>query len=98
MIMVNIEELSKEDHRKYIELQEYIKQQFLSSAKKDRSCKVMIAQEFELPAINMNKDKVEVIPTVSQTPPSDLIAQLSTISDKFKRAFHYQNSLVASVN
>jgi predicted peroxiredoxin len=31
--MVNIEELSEEDQRKYTELQEYIKQQFLSGAK-----------------------------------------------------------------
>jgi hypothetical protein len=40
VIMVNIEELSEEDQRKYTELQEYIKQQFLSGAKKDRSGKV----------------------------------------------------------
>jgi hypothetical protein len=32
--MVNIEDLGEEDQRKYIELQEYIKQQFLSGAKK----------------------------------------------------------------
>jgi hypothetical protein len=43
MIMVNIEELNEEDQRKYNELQEYIKQQFLSSVKKDRSGKVRIA-------------------------------------------------------
>jgi hypothetical protein len=33
VIMVNIEKLSEEDQRKYTELQEYIKQQFLSGAK-----------------------------------------------------------------
>jgi hypothetical protein len=93
MIMVNIEELSEEDQRKYTELQEYIKQQFLSAAKKDRSGKVTLKQDFELPAINLNKDKVEVIPTVSQTPPSDLATQLSAIG----RAFNDQSSLVASV-
>jgi hypothetical protein len=58
---------------------------------------VPIAQEFELPVIKINKDKVEVIPTVSQQPPSDLIAQLSTISDKFEHAFNDQNALFASV-
>jgi hypothetical protein len=42
VIMVNIEELSEEDQRKYTELQEYIKQQFLSSTKKDRSGKVTL--------------------------------------------------------
>jgi hypothetical protein len=34
VIMVNIEELSEEDQRKYSELQEYTKQQFLFGAKK----------------------------------------------------------------
>jgi hypothetical protein len=58
---------------------------------------VTITQEFELPAIKMNKDKVEVIPIVRQTPPSDLITQLSTISDKFECAFNDKNSLVPSV-
>jgi hypothetical protein len=45
VIMVNIKELSEEDQRKYTELQEYIKQQFLSSAKKDRSGKVTLTQD-----------------------------------------------------
>jgi hypothetical protein len=91
--MVNIEELSEEDQRKYTELQEYIKQQFLSGAKKDRSGKVTLNQDFELPAIKLNKDKVEVIPTVSQTSPPDLVKQLS----KIEHAFNDQSSLVASV-
>jgi hypothetical protein len=93
VIMVNIEELSEEDQRKYMELQEYIKQQFLSGAKKDRSGKVTLNQNFELPAIKLNKDKVEVIPTISQTSPPDLATQLSAI----ERAFNDQSSLVASV-
>jgi hypothetical protein len=97
VIMVNIEELSEEDQRKYTELQEYIKQQFLSGAKKDRSGKVTLNQEFELPAIKLNKDKVEVIPTVSQASPPDLVTQLSNISDRFEHAFNDQSSLVASV-
>jgi hypothetical protein len=93
VIVVNIEELSEEDQRKYTELQEYIKQQFLSGAKKDRSGKVTLNQNFELPAIKLNKDKVEVIPTVSQTSPPDLATQLSAI----ERAFNDHSSLVASV-
>jgi hypothetical protein len=44
-------------------------------------------------AIKLNKDKVEVIPTVSQ----DLVTQLSAITDRFERAFNDQSSLVASV-
>jgi hypothetical protein len=93
MIMVNIEELSEEDQRKYTELQEYIKQQFLSGAKKNRSGKVTLKQDFELSAIKLNKDKVEVIPTVSQASPPDLATQLSAI----ERAFNGLSSLVASV-
>jgi vacuolar-type H+-ATPase subunit B/Vma2 len=73
MIMVNIEKLSEEDQRKYTEFQEHIKQQFLSSAKKDRSGKVTNAQDFELSAIKLNKGKVKVIPTISQTPPANLV-------------------------
>jgi hypothetical protein len=97
VIMVNIEELNEEDQRKYTELQEYIKQQFLSGARKDRSGKVTLNQDFELPAIKLNKDKVEVIPTVSQASPPDLVTQLTAITDRFERAFNDQSSLVASV-
>jgi hypothetical protein len=97
MIMVNIEELSEEDQRKYMKLQEYIKQQFLSGAKKDHSGKVTLNQDFELPVIKLNKDKVEVIPTVSQASPLDLVTQLSTITDRFECVFSDHSNLVASV-
>jgi DNA-binding protein YbaB len=97
VIMVNIEELSEENQRKYTELQEYIKQQFLSGVKKDRLGKVTLNQDFELPAIKLNKEKVEVIPTVSQASSPDLVTQLSAITDRFERAFNDQSSLVASV-
>jgi hypothetical protein len=76
---------------------EYLKQQFLCGAKKDRSGNVTLNQDFELPAIKLNKDKVEVIPTVSQASPLDLVTQLSNITDRFERAFNDQSSLVASV-
>jgi hypothetical protein len=56
-----------------------------------------VLQDFELPTIKLNKDKVEVIPTVSQTSPPDLVTQLSAITDRFERAFNDQSSLVASV-
>jgi hypothetical protein len=66
----------------------YIKQQFLSGAKKDRSGKVTLNQDFELPEIKLNKDKVEVIPTVSQASPPNLVTQLTAITDRFERAFN----------
>jgi hypothetical protein len=94
--MVNIEDLSEEDQRKYTELQEYIKQQFLSGARKDRSGKVTMTQDFELPAIKVNNDKIEVITTVSK-PQTDLSTKLTEISDKFERAFSNQHSQVAKM-
>jgi hypothetical protein len=58
---------------------------------------VTLNQDFELPMIKVNKDKVEVIPAVSQASSPDLVTQLSAITDRFERAFNYQSSLVASV-
>jgi hypothetical protein len=95
-IMVNIEDLSEEDQKKYTELQEYIKQQFLSDARKDRSGKVTMTQDFELPEIKVNNDKIEVITTVSK-PETDLSTKLTELSDKFERVFSNQHSQVAKM-
>jgi hypothetical protein len=54
---------------------------------------VTLGQNFELPVIKLNKDKVEVIPAVSQTSPPNLATQLSAI----ERVFNDRSSLVASV-
>jgi putative cell wall-binding protein len=94
--MVNIEDLSAEDQRKYTELHEYIKQQFLSSARKDRSDKVTMTQDFEMPAIKINNDKIEVITTVSKSE-TELSMKSTEISDKFKHAFSNQHSQVARI-
>jgi hypothetical protein len=94
--MVNIEDLSAEDQRKYTELHEYIKQQFLSSVRKDRSDKVTMTQDFEMPAIKINNDKIEVITTVSK-PETELSMKITEISVKFKRAFSNQHSQVARI-
>jgi hypothetical protein len=58
---------------------------------------VTLNQDFELPTIKLNKDKVEVIPTVSQASSPDLVTQLTAITDRFECAFNDQSSLVASV-
>jgi hypothetical protein len=92
--MVNTQELSEEEQRKYIELQECIKQEFLSSTRKVRSSKVTMTQDFELPAIKVNNDKIEVITTVSK-PETDLSMKLTEISDKFEHDFSNQHSQVA---
>jgi hypothetical protein len=88
--MVSIDKLSEKDQRKYAALQEYIKQQFLSGAKKDRQGKATLAQDFELSAIKLNNDKVEVITTVSK-PETDLSMKLATLSGKFERVFSNQH-------
>ena len=85
-IMSNVEELNEEDQRKYATLQEYVKQQFLSGAKKGRQDKATISQDFKLPAIKLNNDKVEVIAAVSK-PESDLSTKLAAMTDKFDHAF-----------
>jgi hypothetical protein len=95
-IMVNIEELSEEDQRRYPELQEYIKQQFLSGARKDHSGKVTMAQEFELLAIKVNNDKIEVTTTIRK-PETDLSTKLTELSDRFECAFSNQHNHVASM-
>jgi hypothetical protein len=58
ILMVNIKELSEKDQRKYIKLQEYMKQLFLSCARKGRSGKVTMTQESEVPAIKVNKTRL----------------------------------------
>jgi hypothetical protein len=57
---------------------------------------VTLTQDFELPAIKVNNDKIEVITTVSK-PENDLSMKLTEISDKFERAFSNQHSQVARI-
>jgi hypothetical protein len=45
-----------------------------------------MTQVFEMPAIKINNDKIEVITTVSK-PETELSMKITEISDKFKRAF-----------
>ena len=67
--MASIEDLGEEEQRRYVALQEHIKQQFLAGIKKDRHGKISREQEFEMPAIKLNKDKIEVVTAVSDSPP-----------------------------
>jgi hypothetical protein len=55
-----------------------------------------MTQDFELSAIKVNNDKIEVITTVSK-PETDLSTKLTEISDKFERAFSNQHSQVAKM-
>jgi hypothetical protein len=70
IVTSSLEDLSLEEQQKFKALQEYMQVQFLAGVKKDRSGKVARLKEFELPAIRLNDNKVEVIPTVSKKTPA----------------------------
>jgi hypothetical protein len=55
-----------------------------------------MTQDFEMPAIKINNDKIEIITTVSK-PETELSMKITEISDKFKRAFSNQHSQVARI-
>jgi hypothetical protein len=55
-----------------------------------------MTQDFELSAIKVNNNKIEVITTISK-PKTDLSMKLTEISDKFERAFSNQHSQVAKM-
>jgi hypothetical protein len=56
-----------------------MKVQFLSDIKKDRSGKVARLKEFELPAIRLNDNNIEVISTVSKKLPPETTPTKSTV-------------------
>jgi hypothetical protein len=57
----------------------YMQVQFLAGINKDRSGKVARLKEFELPAIKLNDNNIEVIPTVSKKPPPETSPMKSTM-------------------
>jgi hypothetical protein len=71
IVTASLEDLSPEEQQKFEALQEYMQVQFLAGAKKDRSDKVARLKEFELPAIRLNNNNIEVIPTISKKPSSE---------------------------
>jgi hypothetical protein len=71
IVTASLEDLSPEEQQKFEALQEYMQVQFLAGAKKDRSDKVARLKEFELPAIRLNDNNIEVIPTISKKPSSE---------------------------
>ena len=80
-ITATIEELSKEERKAYLVLEEHVNAQFLKGFKKDRGGFVKRVEEFVMPSFKLKKDKVEEIPTVS-TPPSNLFQKLSLMVDQ----------------
>ena len=81
IITATIEELSEEERKTYLLLEEHVKAQFLKVFKKDRGGLVKRVEKFVLPSLKLNKDKIEEIPNVS-TSPSDMFEKMSLMVDQ----------------
>ena len=81
IITATIEELREEERKTYLLLEEHVKAQFLKVFKKDRGGLVKRVEEFVLPSLKLNKDKIEEIPNVS-TSPSDMFEKMSLMVDQ----------------
>jgi hypothetical protein len=68
IVTTSFEDLPPEEQQRYKAVQEYMHVQFLADIKKNRSGKVARLKEFELPAIKLNDNNIEVISTVSKKP------------------------------
>jgi hypothetical protein len=68
IVTASLEDLSPEEQQKFKAVQEYMNVQFLVGVKKDRSGKVARLKEFELPAIRLNDNNIEVIPEDQERP------------------------------
>jgi hypothetical protein len=68
IVTTSFEDLPPEKQQRYKAVQEYMHVQFLADIKKNRSGKVARLKEFELPAIKLNDNNIEVISTVSKKP------------------------------
>jgi hypothetical protein len=79
IVTASLEYLPPEEQQKFKALQEYMRVQFLDDIKKDRCGKVARLKEFELPAIRLNDNNIEVISTVSKKPPPDTTPTKSTV-------------------
>ena len=62
-------------------LEKHGKAQFLKGFKKDRGGLVKRVEEFVLPSLKLNKDKIEEIPNVSLSP-SDMFEKMSLMVDQ----------------
>ena len=81
IITAMLEELTKEERKAYHLVEEHVKVQFMKGFKKDCSGLVKRVEEFILPSLKLNKDKIEEIPSVS-TSPSDMFEKMSLMVDQ----------------
>ena len=81
IITATIEELTEEERKAYLLVEEHVKAQFLKGFKKDRGGLVKRVEEFVLPSLKLNQDKIEEIPNVSLSP-SDMFDRMSSLMDQ----------------
>ena len=80
IITAMMEELTEEECKAYLLVEEHVKAQFLKGFKKDRGGLVKRVEEFVLPSLKFTKDKIEEIPNVSLFP-SDMFNKMSSMMD-----------------
>ena len=81
IITATMEELTEEERKAYLLVEEHVKAQFLKGFKKDRGGLVKRVEEFVLPSLKLNQDKIEEIPNVSLSP-SDMFDRMSSLMDQ----------------
>ena len=81
IITATMEELTEEERKAYLLVEEHVKTQFLKGFKKDRGGLVKRVEEFVLPSLKLNKGKVEEIPNVSLSP-SNMFNKMSSTMDQ----------------
>ena len=81
IITVTMEELTEEECKAYLLVEEHVKTQFLKGFKKDRGGLVKRVEEFVLLSLKLNKDKIEEIPNVNLSP-SHMFDKMSSMMDQ----------------
>ena len=78
--MATLEELTEDERKAYLLIEEHVRTQFLKGFKKDHGGLVKGLEKFILPCLMLNKDKIEDIPNVSLSP-SDMFDKMSSMMD-----------------
>jgi len=81
-----MEELTEEERKAYLLIEEHVKAQFLKGFKKDRSDLIKWVEEFVLPSLKLNKDKIEEIRNLSLSPSDMFDKMLSMVDQKIVAA------------
>ena len=81
IIMATMEELTEEERKAYLLVEEHVKAQFLKGFNKDRGGLVKRMEEFVLPSLKLTKDKAEEMPDVSLSS-FDIFDKISSMMDQ----------------